>query len=83
MDPLELNKSGEFSSILIWFSFLTPQVEENVAAALELEAAGQDEKTLAEIESILKPVKNQTWHSGIQQSWHYLLAAYVSNLASV
>lgn len=50
------------------FHFSLPlQVEENVAAALELEAAGKDEETLAEIENILKPIKNQTWPSGIQQ----------------
>ncbi|KAM1003098.1 hypothetical protein ACFX13_003500 [Malus domestica] len=44
------------------------QVEENVAAAVELATIGKDEKTLAEVEAILKPVKNQTWRSGIQQS---------------
>ncbi|KNA10025.1 hypothetical protein SOVF_148170 isoform A [Spinacia oleracea] len=44
------------------------QVEENVGAALELETAGKDEKTFAEIENILKPIKNQSWPSGIQQT---------------
>lgn len=37
----------------------------NVAAAME---DGKDEETLAEVEEILKPVKNLTWPSGIQQS---------------
>ncbi|KNA10026.1 hypothetical protein SOVF_148170 isoform B [Spinacia oleracea] len=51
------------------FDFLeTFQVEENVGAALELETAGKDEKTFAEIENILKPIKNQSWPSGIQQT---------------
>ncbi|TQE12103.1 hypothetical protein C1H46_002306 [Malus baccata] len=44
------------------------KVEENVAAAVELATIGKDEKTLAEVEAILKLVKNQTWRSGIQQS---------------
>nr|AFK48630.1 unknown [Lotus japonicus] len=44
------------------------QVEENVAAARELAAFGIDEETLSEVENILKPVKNQSWPSGIQQS---------------
>ncbi|KAH7858940.1 hypothetical protein Vadar_029639 [Vaccinium darrowii] len=44
------------------------KVEENVAAAKELEIFGKDEKSLSEIEEILKPVKNRTWPSGIQQS---------------
>lgn len=44
------------------------QVEINVAAATELATVGKDEKTLSEVEDILKPVKNQTWPSGIQQS---------------
>ena len=44
------------------------QVEENVAAAMELNDKGKDEETLSEVEAILKPVKNQTWPSGIQQS---------------
>ena len=43
------------------------QVEQNVAAAAELETVGKDEKLLAEIEKILEPVKNQTWPSGLQQ----------------
>jgi hypothetical protein len=49
-----------------WWHF-DNQVEENVAAALDLETAGKDEETLSEVEAILKPVKNQTWPSGIQQ----------------
>ena len=53
-----------------WFNlcYFDDQVEENVAAAMELATAGKDEETLLEVESILKPVKNQTWPSGIQQS---------------
>ncbi|MCD9559012.1 hypothetical protein HAX54_016727 [Datura stramonium] len=41
---------------------------ENITAALELAAVGMDEETLSEITDILKPVKNQTWLVGIQQS---------------
>lgn len=44
------------------------QVEENVGAALELLNIGQDDDLLEEVETILAPVKNQTWPSGIQQS---------------
>ncbi|KAG9128678.1 hypothetical protein Leryth_018319 [Lithospermum erythrorhizon] len=44
------------------------QVEENIDAAVELATFGKDEKTLLEIDYILKPVKNQSWPSGIQQS---------------
>ncbi|KAI3704157.1 hypothetical protein L1987_74372 [Smallanthus sonchifolius] len=43
------------------------QVQVNVAAATELAKGDKDAQTLAEVEEILKPVKNQTWHSGIQQ----------------
>lgn len=49
-------------------NLLQNQVDENVAAAVELEVAGKDERTLYEIEEILKSVKNHTWPSGIQQS---------------
>lgn len=45
------------------------KVEINVAAATELATVGIDEKTLSEVEELLKPVKNQTWPSGIQQGW--------------
>ncbi|MED6134057.1 hypothetical protein PIB30_033982 [Stylosanthes scabra] len=44
------------------------QVEQNVAAARELETSGIDQEALAEVEAILNPVKNQTWPSGIQKS---------------
>lgn len=44
------------------------KVEENIAAALEVATTGMDEEALSEITDILKPVKNQTWPSGIQQS---------------
>jgi L-galactose dehydrogenase len=43
-------------------------VEENVAGALELSTSGIDEELLREVEAILKPVKNLTWPSGIQQA---------------
>lgn len=43
------------------------QVEENVAAAVDLAANGIDEELLKEVEAILVPVKNQTWPSGVQQ----------------
>lgn len=52
--------------ILVLCHFL--QVEENVAAALELSNVGIDEGLVREIEEILEPVKNQTWPSGIQES---------------
>lgn len=60
-----LNK--DISSVLVGMNSVK-QVEINVAAATELATTGKDEKTLCEIENILKPVKNQTWPSGIQQS---------------
>lgn len=44
------------------------QVEENVAAALELATKGRDEETIAQVEAILKHVKNQSWPSGAPQS---------------
>lgn len=56
----------DISTVLVGMNSVR-QVEENVEAALELTAEGIDEKALAEIEAILKPVKNQTWPSGIQQ----------------
>lgn len=57
----------DISTVLVGMNAVW-QVEENVSAALELQATGKDEKTLAEVEAILKPVKNQTWPSGIQKS---------------
>ncbi|KAL5561112.1 hypothetical protein UlMin_030859 [Ulmus minor] len=57
----------EISSVLVGMNSIK-QVEENVAAAMELTDKGKDEETLSEVEAILKPVKNQTWPSGIQQS---------------
>lgn len=44
------------------------QVEENVAAAVELSSLGIDEDLLHEVEAVLQPVKNLTWPSGIQQN---------------
>lgn len=55
----------DISSVLVGMNSVQ-QVEENVASATELATVGIDEKTLSEVEEILKPVKNQTWPSGIQ-----------------
>ncbi|KAL8541688.1 hypothetical protein ACS0TY_002811 [Phlomoides rotata] len=57
----------DISSILVGMNSVK-QVDENVAAAVELATAGKDEQAVSEIQEILKPVKNQTWPSGIQQS---------------
>lgn len=57
----------DISSILVGMKSVK-EVEENIAAALELATAGIDEETLSEVTDILKPVKDQTWPSGIQQS---------------
>ncbi|CAL5379303.1 unnamed protein product [Camellia sinensis] len=57
----------DISSVLVGMNS-GKQVEENVAAAKELAMFGKDEKAVSEIEEILKPVMNQTWPSGIQQS---------------
>ncbi|NP_001281014.1 L-galactose dehydrogenase [Malus domestica] len=57
----------DISSVLVGMNSIN-QVEENVAAAVELATIGKNEKILAEVEAILKPVKNQTWPSGLQQS---------------
>jgi L-galactose dehydrogenase len=56
------------SFLYVLLNHFQNQVEENVAAAVELSTGGIDEQTLSEVEAILKPVKNQTWPSGIQQS---------------
>ncbi|KAL9244766.1 hypothetical protein vseg_018497 [Gypsophila vaccaria] len=55
----------DLSTVLVGMNSVK-QVEENVNAALELQAAGVDKSTLSKVEDILKPVKNQTWPSGIQ-----------------
>ncbi|KAG6425002.1 hypothetical protein SASPL_115425 [Salvia splendens] len=57
----------DISTILVGMNSVK-QVDENVAAAVEVATVGKDEKAISEIEEILKPVKNQTWPSGIQQS---------------
>ncbi|XP_004230657.1 L-galactose dehydrogenase [Solanum lycopersicum] len=57
----------DISSILVGMKSVK-EVEENIAAALEVATTGMDEEALSEITDILKPVKNQTWPSGIQQS---------------
>ncbi|KAI7731447.1 hypothetical protein M8C21_026871 [Ambrosia artemisiifolia] len=56
----------DISTILVGMKSVE-QVQLNVAAATELVKGDKDEQTLAEVEEILKPVKNQTWPSGIQQ----------------
>ncbi|OVA06811.1 Aldo/keto reductase [Macleaya cordata] len=57
----------EISSVLVGMNSVT-QVVENVAAAVELTTVGKDEVILREVETILEPIKNQTWPSGIQKS---------------
>ncbi|PWA94474.1 NAD(P)-linked oxidoreductase superfamily protein [Artemisia annua] len=57
----------DISTILVGMKSVE-QVQVNVAAATELAQGQIDEQTLAEVEEILKPVKNQTWPSGIQKS---------------
>lgn len=57
----------DISSVLVGMNSIR-QVEENVAAAVELVNVRKDDETLSEVEAILKPVKNQTWPSGIQKS---------------
>ncbi|KAI4367161.1 hypothetical protein MLD38_022929 [Melastoma candidum] len=56
----------DISTILVGMNSIQ-QVQENVTAAVELESSGIDQETLSGVESILKPVKNQTWPSGIQR----------------
>ncbi|KAF2320716.1 hypothetical protein GH714_030277 [Hevea brasiliensis] len=56
----------DISTVLVGMNSVG-QVEENVTAALELATFGKDQETLAEVEAILSPIKNQTWPSGIQQ----------------
>ncbi|KAL8208827.1 hypothetical protein R6Q57_008239 [Mikania cordata] len=56
----------DISTVLVGMKSVE-QVQINVAAAAELAKGDKDEQTLAEVEEILKPVKNQTWPSGIQQ----------------
>ncbi|KDP35919.1 hypothetical protein JCGZ_09891 [Jatropha curcas] len=57
----------DISTVLVGMNSVR-QVEENVTAAIELATFGKDQQTLAEIEAIVSPVKNQTWPSGIQHS---------------
>lgn len=57
----------DISSVLVGMNSVA-QVEENVSAATELGSFGEEENVLSDIDVILKPVKNQTWPSGIQQS---------------
>lgn len=55
----------DIASVLVGMNSVR-QVEENVTAANELATFGKDTNALSEVEEILKPVKNQTWPSGIQ-----------------
>ncbi|KAL9417598.1 hypothetical protein AB3S75_040559 [Citrus x aurantiifolia] len=57
----------DISSVLVGMNSVK-QVQENVTAASELALFGKDQEALTEVEAILKPVKNQTWPSGIHQS---------------
>ncbi|KAM0826225.1 hypothetical protein ACQ4PT_069020 [Festuca glaucescens] len=59
--------NNEISTVLVGMNS-PEQVEENVAAAVELSTSGIDEELLREVEEILEPVKNLTWPSGIQQA---------------
>jgi len=59
--------NNEISTVLVGMNS-SKQVEENVAAALELSTSGIDKELLHEVEAILEPVKNMTWPSGIQQA---------------
>lgn len=54
--------------IKFWSTLLDNKVDESKPAAAELAAIGKNEKTLSEMDDIIKPVKNQTWPSGIRQS---------------
>ncbi|KAL6643551.1 hypothetical protein ACP70R_018317 [Stipagrostis hirtigluma subsp. patula] len=57
----------DISTVLVGINN-SKQVEENVAAAMELSSLGIDEEFMHEVEAILEPVKSLTWPSGIQQA---------------
>uniref|UniRef100_A0A7N0TN35 NADP-dependent oxidoreductase domain-containing protein n=1 Tax=Kalanchoe fedtschenkoi TaxID=63787 RepID=A0A7N0TN35_KALFE len=57
----------DISTVLVGMNSVK-QVEENITAAAELATEGIDDETLSEVEDILKPVKNQSWPSGIQRT---------------
>ncbi|XP_039055127.1 L-galactose dehydrogenase-like [Hibiscus syriacus] len=67
---MQYSLSNEDISLVLVGMNSVEQVEENVASATELVLFGMDRKTLAKVEAILEPVKNQTWAwpSGIQRS---------------
>ncbi|XP_074312772.1 L-galactose dehydrogenase-like [Silene latifolia] len=54
----------DLSTVLVGMGSVK-QVEENVDAALELQADGIDQSALSKILDILKPIKNQTWPGGV------------------
>ncbi|KAI3497413.1 hypothetical protein L1887_40004 [Cichorium endivia] len=60
-------RNKDISTILVGMKSVE-EVKVNVEAAMELANGEKDEELLVEVEEILKPVKNQTWPSGIQQS---------------
>ncbi|KAK9163508.1 hypothetical protein Syun_004410 [Stephania yunnanensis] len=58
----------DISTVLVGMNSVK-QVEENVAAVVELATLGRrEEEILQEVGAILQPVKNQTWPSGMQKS---------------
>nr|GMD04761.1 L-galactose dehydrogenase [Ipomoea batatas] len=65
---LQYSLSNKDISTILVGMLSVGQVEENVAAATEIAIFGKDEETLSAVSDILKPVKNETWPSGIQQS---------------
>ncbi|KAL4581053.1 hypothetical protein LXL04_017261 [Taraxacum kok-saghyz] len=54
----------DISTVLVGMKSVQ-QVQVNVEAAMEVVNGEKDEEILVEVEEILKPVKNQTWLSGI------------------
>ncbi|XP_031481806.1 L-galactose dehydrogenase [Nymphaea colorata] len=59
-------KNKDISTVLVGMNSVK-QVEENVAAATEI-GEEADQQLLQDVQDILKPVKDQSWPSGIQQS---------------
>ncbi|KAG0490748.1 hypothetical protein HPP92_007611 [Vanilla planifolia] len=57
----------DISTVLVGMNSVV-QVEDNVSAALELSGVGKHDVLLRRMETILEPVKNQTWPSGIKQN---------------
>lgn len=55
-------KNNDIATILVGMNSIS-QVEENISTSFE----PMDEQLLMEVEAILKPVKNQTWTSGVSR----------------